>query len=82
MGSFHPKGCSVVSISKMSAYLRVVVLCLLISFTFSEEEYEEEPEFEISATSEYNELIGTFDDDLRNDLGNLAIGTKSFQVRN
>ena len=65
----------------MSAYLRVVVFCLLVSFTFSEEEYEE-PEFEISATSGYNELIGTFGHDLRNDLGNLAIGTKSFQVRN
>ncbi|XP_015762898.1 PREDICTED: uncharacterized protein LOC107341938 [Acropora digitifera] len=31
------------------------------------------------ANSEYKELIGTFDDDLRNELGNLAIGTTSFQ---
>ena len=78
----------------MSPYLRVLVLCLLVAFTFSEEEYkeeyeeddeeedEEEPEIEMSANAEYKELIGTFDDDLRNELGNLAIGTTSFQVRN
>ena len=74
----------------MSPYLKVLVLCLLVAFTFSEEEYEEEeeyedeeePEIEVSANEEYKELIGTFDDDLRNELGNLAIGTTSFQVRN
>ena len=72
----------------MSPYLKVLVLCLLVAFTFSEEEYEEEeedeeePEIEVSANAEYKELIGTFDDDLRNELGNLAIGRTSFQVRN
>ncbi|XP_068758556.1 VWFA and cache domain-containing protein 1-like [Montipora capricornis] len=60
----------------MAEYLRIFVLFLFLTFTLQDDSAKPRKE---SATVDYNDLIGTFDDDLRNDLGNLAIGTKSFQ---
>ena len=62
----------------MAEYLRIFVLFLLLAFTLQDDSAKPRKE---SATVDYNDLIGTFDDDLRNDLGNLALGAKSFQVR-
>ena len=66
----------------MVAYLRIIILCLL--FTLSLQNDPERQQHRVkrtnTASAEYEDLLGTFDDDLKNDLGNLAIGTKSFQV--
>ena len=67
----------------MVAHLRIIILFLL--FTLSLQNVRENQHHRVeranTVSADYEDLLGTFDDDLKNDLGNLAIGTKSFQVR-
>ena len=67
----------------MVAHLRIVILFLLFTLSLQNgpESQQHLVERTNTASAEYEDLLGTFDDDLKNDLGNLAIGTKSFQVR-
>ena len=67
----------------MVAYLRVVFLFLLVTLSLQDDpaRLQHRVKRTKTASADYNDLLGTFDDDLKNDLGNLAIGTKSFQVR-
>lgn len=58
-------------------------MCLLVTLSLQEDPEKKQHRVKRrgTASTEYKDLLGTFDDDLKNDLGNLAIGTKSFQVR-
>lgn len=67
----------------MAAYLSVFILFLLGTLSLQDDPGKAQHRVERikTASADYKDLLGTFDDDLKNDLGNLAIGTKSFQVR-
>ena len=67
----------------MVSHLRIVILFLLFTLSLQNgsESQQHRGERTNTVSADYEDLLGTFDDDLKNDLGNLAIGTKSFQVR-